>query len=64
MHHPTDRITHTKAFVTPVVEHWLEQDTVREASSPLNRIMKYEVFCVTYNLLIIYQTKINADTNI
>ena len=24
MHHPTDRITHTTAFVTPVVEHWLE----------------------------------------
>ena len=21
-----DRMTHTKAFVTPVVEHWLEQD--------------------------------------
>ena len=24
MHHPTDMITHTTAFVTPVVEHWLE----------------------------------------
>ena len=24
MHHPTDRISHTTAFVTPVVEHWLE----------------------------------------
>ena len=24
MHHPTDRLTHTMAFVTPVVEHWLE----------------------------------------
>ena len=22
MHHPTYRITHTTAFVTPVVEHW------------------------------------------
>ena len=22
MHHPTDRITHITAFVTPVVEHW------------------------------------------
>ena len=30
MHHPTDRITHTTAFVTPVVEHWLEQGIVRE----------------------------------
>ena len=25
MHHPTDSITHTTAFVTPVVEHWLKQ---------------------------------------
>ena len=24
MHHPTDRIAHTTAFVTPVVKHWLE----------------------------------------
>ena len=27
MHDPTDRITHTTAFVTPVVEHWLERET-------------------------------------
>ena len=26
MHHPTDRITQTTAFVTPVVEHWLERE--------------------------------------
>ena len=26
MHHPTDRIAHTSAFVTPVVDHWLEQE--------------------------------------
>ena len=26
MHHPTDRIAHTTAFVTSVVEHWLEQE--------------------------------------
>ena len=26
MHHPTDRITHTTAFVTPDVEHWLERE--------------------------------------
>ena len=23
---PTDRITHTTAFLTPVVEHWLERE--------------------------------------
>ena len=26
MHHPTDKITHSTAFVTPVVEHWLERE--------------------------------------
>ena len=26
MHHPTDRIAHVTAFVTPVVEHWLERE--------------------------------------
>ena len=26
MHHPTDRIAYTTAFVTPVMEHWLEQE--------------------------------------
>ena len=26
MDHPTDRIAHITAFVTPIVEHWLEQE--------------------------------------
>ena len=26
MHHPTDRIAHTMAFVTPVVEQWLKRE--------------------------------------
>ena len=26
MHHPTDRIKHIIAFVTQVVEHWLERE--------------------------------------
>ena len=26
MHHPTDRIAHTTAFVAPVVEHWLKRE--------------------------------------
>ena len=30
MHHPTDRIAHITAFVTPVVEYWLEQEIVRD----------------------------------
>ena len=26
IYHPTDRIVHTTAFVTPVLEHWLERE--------------------------------------
>ena len=26
INNPTDRIAHTMTFVTPVVEHWLEQE--------------------------------------
>ena len=26
MYHATERIAHTTAFVTPVVEHWLERE--------------------------------------
>ena len=26
MHHPTDRIVHTKIVITLVVEHWLERE--------------------------------------
>ena len=29
MHHPTDRMTHTTAFVKPVVEHWLEREIAK-----------------------------------
>ena len=41
MHHPTDRITHPTAFVTPVVEHWLEQEitqwsTMKDRSDDLS----------------------------
>ena len=38
MHHPTDRITHTTAFVTPVVEHWLERE-VERLTKPMNRLV-------------------------
>ena len=26
MHHPTERTAHTTAFITPVLEHWLERE--------------------------------------
>ena len=30
MHHSTDRIAHTTAFIIPVVEHWLEQEIAQK----------------------------------
>ena len=32
MHHPIDMIAHTTAFVTPVVEHWLEREIAASRS--------------------------------
>ena len=37
MHHPTDRIAHTTAFVTPVVEHWLEREIAQRVHSMKDR---------------------------
>ena len=36
MHHPTDRIAHTTAFVTPVVEHWQEWEIAEVRSNDLS----------------------------
>ena len=35
MHHPTDRIIHTTAFVTPVVDHWLEREIAQYCGQKL-----------------------------
>ena len=37
MNHPTDRITHTTAFVTPVVEHWLKREIAQWVHSVKDR---------------------------
>ena len=37
MHHPTDRIIHTTAFFTPVVEHWLEREIAQWIHSMKDR---------------------------
>ena len=41
MHHPTDRIAHTTAFVTPVMEHWLEQEIAQWVNSSINPTVTY-----------------------
>ena len=37
MHHPADRITHTTAFVTPVVEYWLEREIAQRVHTMKDR---------------------------
>ena len=37
MHHPTDRIAHTAAFVAPVVDHWLEREIAQWVHSMKDR---------------------------
>ena len=37
IHHPTGRITHTTAFVTPVVGHWLEREIAQWVHSMKDR---------------------------
>ena len=51
MHHPTDRIAHTTAFVTPVVEHWLEREIaqrVHPMSVPLHVLAPYIYIYIAY----------------
>ena len=53
MHHPTDRITHTTAFITPVVEHWLEREIAQWAWWRMNLeklyrpLIKCHLTCMT-----------------
>ena len=46
VHHPTDRIAHTIAFVTPVVEHWLKQKIAQWATVMGEHILSH---CGTYH---------------
>ena len=62
MHHPTDRITHTMAFVTPVVEHWLEREiaqwvhhegSIRQADAHVEMLVFKKNIILTFNKLIV-----------
>ena len=48
MHHPTDRIAHTTAFVTPVVEHWLEREIAQLAIGLKSNRRRYINQCFFY----------------
>ena len=48
MHHPIDRMTHTTAFVTPVVEHWLEREIAQWCPDWSARKKEWIVFILTH----------------
>ena len=57
MHHPIDMIVHTTAFVTPVVEHWLEREIaqwVKSMHAHLKTNMISEVNVSMYSVNISY----------
>ena len=59
MHHPTDRITHTTAFVTLVVELWLEREIAQWVHPMKDRSDDPSHHCVRERLLL----KRNNDQN-
>ena len=64
MHHPTNRIIHTTAFVTPVVEHWLEREIAQWVHPMKDRSCaidaQYFVMSVRFNVHI--QSKLLSHT--
>ena len=50
MHHPTDRIKHSTAFVTPVVEHWLERSHLSCTSRQRQCNKQLTNICHTFSL--------------
>ena len=54
MHHPTDSIAHTTAFVTLVVDHWLEREVAQwihhegSTDDPLHHEQTLSHICIKY----------------
>ena len=46
MHHPTDRISHTTAFVTSVVEHWHERENAQWDRSDERTLLPRSYVCI------------------
>ena len=51
MHHTTYRIAHTMAFVSPVVEHWLEREIAQWVHPMKQRCQLVQFTCKPYRSL-------------
>ena len=60
MHHPTDRIAHTTAFVTPVVEHWLEREIAQWVKNWVSTKSYLHKKCFKITKRIMHNTPINV----
>ena len=61
MHHPTDRIAHSTAFVIPVVEHWLEREIAQWVHPRDVRRHKLYTTCARFYMLIYTCENIRSD---
>ena len=65
MHHPTDRIAHSTAFVTPVVEPWLEREIAQWVNhvliqgSHLSGIL-YIYICIVLSLYVYHTCRLRS----
>ena len=57
MHHPTDRIAHTTAFGTPVVEHWLEREIAQWYLRKI-RLFAFDLLLFLHNILFLKITEL------
>ena len=66
MHHPTDRIAHTMAFVTTVMEHWLEQEHVETKTIPsvFTNTEKHHIIIERKDLYQLYKERLTLENYI
>ena len=46
--HPTDRVAHTTAFITPVMEHWLEREIAQSGIDPTTHHIRADALPRSY----------------
>ena len=61
MYHPPDRIAHTTAFVTPVVEHWLERVMGIQSRYQLGSRLVVTLLRASLNFLNIYWLRVGTE---
>ena len=64
MHHPTDRIAHTTAFVTPVVEHWQEREIAQSKFLMIIIIIKMMIIIMMIKYVLTVFQRCNLQISI